>query len=60
MNDEESKDELVVFWRRRELNSDPEANAEKLYMLSSFSLSRLHRVLARAAHHENFRFAPSQ
>src|SRR5712691_8605887 len=27
------------WWRRRESNSDPEANAEGLYMLSRFSFS---------------------
>src|SRR5882724_7964321 len=27
----------MVWWRRRELNSDPRVNAEKLYMLSPFS-----------------------
>ncbi len=27
------------WWRRRELNSDPRANAERLYMLSRFSFS---------------------
>jgi len=28
---------LKNWWRRRELNSDPKANAEGLYMLSHFS-----------------------
>ena len=27
----------VFWWRRRELNPDPKANAEGLYMLSCFS-----------------------
>src|SRR5262245_44622872 len=31
----------MVWWRRRELNSDPKTNAEGIYMLSRFScLSR--------------------
>ncbi len=28
---------IQCWWRRRELNSDPEVNAERLYMLSRFS-----------------------
>src|SRR5438270_11783234 len=28
---------LLFWWRRRELNPDPKANAEGLYMLSCFS-----------------------
>jgi len=31
------KSEIKEWWRRRELNSDPRVNAEKLYMLSHFS-----------------------
>ena len=27
----------MFWWRRRELNSDPRVNAERLYMLSHFS-----------------------
>src|ERR1043165_9603779 len=33
-----------VWWRRRELNSDPKVNAEGLYMLSCFSFRRLVRT----------------
>ncbi len=31
---------LLIWWRRRELNPDPKANAEGLYMLSRFSFLR--------------------
>jgi len=27
----------MIWWRRRELNPDPKANAEGIYMLSRFS-----------------------
>ena len=40
------------WWRRRELNSDPRENAERLYMLSHFSFL--------ADKRPDFRFAPSK
>ena len=51
-----SKSEIQNWWRRRELNSDPEANAEGIYMLSHFSFLSVRHDVERL----KFRSAPSQ